>query len=140
MGLLDQAFRVDAGEDAVGAFLSSYVAFLQDNRALLRLDALWPMLAHKLETETLLVFKRTFLERLTTGGTLIDRALGLPQGSGLKILMRTHALTCGLWQSLGSGRASDPAAECATFHADFFTELPEALAEYWRGARGTAMG
>ncbi len=136
VGLLEEAFRLAAAgeQDIVGSFLAAYVAHLNSHRELLRLDALRPMLEHNLEMATLLAFKQTFLDRLATGGALIDRALDLRSGRGLKLLMRTHALTCGLWQSFGPDKAADTASEFAVFHPDFVEELSEALAEYWRGA------
>ena len=75
------------------------------------------------------------------GGALIDRRLGLRAGKGLKLMTRTHALTCGLWQSLGAGPPEGWAggdladAEVAgALEADFIDELTEALTEFWRGA------
>jgi hypothetical protein len=117
----------------VGSFLAAYITHLNSHRELLRLDALRPVLEHNLEMATLLAFKQTFLDRLTTSGALIDRALDLRPGRGLKLSMRTHALTCGLWQSFGSDSAADTPSECATHHG-FVEELSEALAEHGCGA------
>jgi hypothetical protein len=76
-------------------------------------------------------FKRQFAARLLQAGTAIEKALSLDSGRGATLLMRTFALTRGLW----------PAAECPALretqalpHPDFATELEEALTDYWRGA------
>ena len=69
------------------------------------------------------------------GGALIERRLGLRAGKGVKLLTRTHALTCGLWQSLGAGPPEQRADDVTgALDADFIAELTEALAEFWRGA------
>jgi AcrR family transcriptional regulator len=136
MGLVDDAF-LPAGrtkEGAVAAFLQSYGRYLDAHRELLRLDALRPTLEHNLEYETLLEFKQTLIERLMTRGEVVDRALGLTSGQGLRILMRTHALTCGLWQSCGADCTPLVTPAGALVRLDFAEELSEALTEYWRGA------
>ncbi len=139
VGLVEDAFAPSdpsRGADPAAVFLTAYVAHLDHHRELLRLDALRPTLEHGLDLESLAEFKRTFVERLVAGGTLIDRRLGLRDGKGVKLLTRTHALTCGLWQSLGAGPPDEPtAAELAdALCPDFTDELTEALAEFWRGA------
>ena len=126
--------------DKVAAFLATYVEHLIDHPELLRLDALGPgVLEQNLELATLRDFKLSLLARLTQVGTFVETAMRLPQGRGLVLLMRTYALTRGLWQSQGYEEASllrdDPAL--ARLHPDFGTELSEALAEYWRGALAT---
>ncbi|WP_174286276.1 TetR family transcriptional regulator [Sphingomonas bacterium] len=139
VGLVERAFAPSAQADKAdpaAAFLAAYVAHLDGHRELLRLDALRPVLEHGLDLASLADFKRTFVDRLVAGGALIDQRLGLCEGSGVKLLTRTHALTCGLWQSLGVELLDDTAkvALAGAFHPDFIDELTEALAEYWRGA------
>ena len=139
MGLVQEAFASSSGscgEDPAAAFLAAYISHLNRHRQLLRLDALRPALEQGLDLAYLADFKRTFVQRLSAGGALIDRRLGLREGKGVKLLMRTHALTCGLWQSLGDGPPDQEAVTDLTvaLHPDFIEELTEALAEYWRGA------
>lgn len=134
VGLVERAFAPEV-EDPAAAFLSAYAAHLDDRRGLLRLDALRPALERGLDHAALADFKRTFTERLLAGGALIDRRMGLPDGKGLKLLTRTHALTCGLWQSLGDASAGAKAADLPdALRPDFIDEVKEALAEFWRGA------
>jgi AcrR family transcriptional regulator len=144
VGLVENTFAPSLAEhdgSPTGTFLAAYVAHLDKHRGLLRLDALRPVLERGLDLDALADFKRTFVERLVAGGALIDRSLGLKEGKGVKLLTRTHALTCGLWQSLGSGppggRTVD-AGLAATLYPVFVEELAEALAEFWRGALAMA--
>jgi len=116
------------------AFLGAYVAHLEAHPELLRLDAQRGMLERNLGAQDLTDFKTDFLARLQSGGAQIEQALGLPPGRGIQLLLRTHALTVGLWQSMGTDSAPRPDAGAAPFPHDFATELAEALAEYWRGA------
>ena len=139
VGLVEGAFAPSDpphGDDPVAAFLAAYVVHLDARRELLRLDALRPTLERGLDLASLAEFKRTFVARLVAGGALIDRRLGLHDGKGVKLLTRTHALTCGLWQSLGSGppHGETTADLAAALYPDFTDELTEALAEFWRGA------
>lgn len=138
VGLVEESFAPLAssvGDDPVSAFLVAYIAHLNSHRELLRLDALRPTLEKGLDLASLTEFKQTFVERLVTGGALIDRRLSLRDGKGVKLLTRTHALTCGLWQSLGAGSSSETTADPAgALTPDFINELTEALAEFWRGA------
>jgi AcrR family transcriptional regulator len=139
VGLVEEAFAPSDpshGDDPAAAFLETYVGHLDAHRELLRLDALRPTLEQGLDLASLAEFKQTFVERLVAGGELIDRRLGLEHGKGLKLLTRTHALTCGLWQSLGAGPADAETSPGITsaLHPDFIDELSEALAEFWQGA------
>jgi AcrR family transcriptional regulator len=115
----------------VAAFLAGFVAYLDRHSELLRLDALGAgVLERNLKPEALRRFKHTLVERLAAGGAVVDHALGLAPGRGLRLLMRTYALTRGLWQSIGADQNQDS----ILFQGDFKGELAEALAEYWRGA------
>ena len=76
-------------------------------------------------------------EGLVSAGAQLEQALHLPAGRGATLLMRTYALTRGLWQSLDFPPAmramlADPVF--APIRPDFRSELAQALAEYWRGA------
>ena len=139
VGLVEKAFAPSKPllvDDPTAAFLAAYVAHLDRHRELLRLDALRPTLEQGLDLASLAEFKRTFVERLVAGGVLIDRRLSLRDGKGVKLLTRTHALTCGLWQSLGVTPLDEEstAGRIDVLHPDFFDEITEALAEFWQGA------
>ena len=139
VGLVEDAFApsgLSCGADPATVFLTSYVAHLDRHRELLRLDALRPTLEQGLDLASLAEFKRTFVQRLVAGGSLIDRRLGLRDGKGVKLLTRTHALTCGLWQARGGAPPDDAATADGAdpLHPQFIDELAEALDEFWRGA------
>ena len=124
--------------DKVQALLAAYAEHLDRHPDLLRLDALGHgVLERNLSPPMLRDFKLALTNRLVAVGAAVDVALRLPDTRGLRLLMRTHALTRGLWQS--SGGVNDPALTEAApalvlLAPDFPTELRDALAEYWRGA------
>ena len=140
VGLVEDAFTpsiADRDSSPTTTFLAAYVGYLDQHRELLRLDALRPVLERGLDLHTLADFKQAFVERLVAGGALIDQGLKMKEGKGIKLLTRTHALTCGLWQSLGSGPPSGITADAGVASAvypEFIDELTEALTEFWRGA------
>ena len=122
----------------VNAFLTTLVAHLEDHPELLRLDALgYGVLERNMLSDALAAHKADYTMRLEKTGCVIDEALGIPEGRGVQLLMRTYALTRGLWQSyqhteeillrgvvLSQKLVANP----------FGIELREALTEYWRGA------
>ncbi|WP_428394019.1 TetR family transcriptional regulator [Lichenicoccus sp.] len=133
-------FRLAKGKhaDKVSVFCATYIDHLHRYPELLRLDALgYAMLENNIEPTKLRMFKRGFAEKLVQTGQVIDQALKLTDGRGVRLVMRTFALTRGLWQS---SRLSehDESFEgepiLAAIHPEFSTELREALTEYWRGA------
>jgi hypothetical protein len=69
-------------------------------------------------------------------GAVMDAALDLAGGRGITLLMRTFALTRGLWQS--SNPCDVPFPEHVSgypfLYPEFYGELEQALGEYWRGA------
>lgn len=135
-GVLDEVdgvFRSDiSGPDKVAAFVARTVAYMATNRELLRLDALGHgVVERNLEPETLRSFKSALTQRLLDSGAVMEAAMDLPPGRGVQLLMRTYALTRGLWQSLNT-EAERPSGVFQ--HTDFRQELTEALREYWRGA------
>jgi len=119
-------------------YLARYVAHLDRHPELLRLDSMaYSVLEQNMGEPQLRAFKLGLTEGLVNAGALLDQALGLPAGRGTTLLMRTYALTRGLWQSLDYPPAmravlADPVF--APIRPDFRSELTEALAEYWRGA------
>ncbi len=70
-------------------------------------------------------------------GSVIDAALRTAEGRGLELLMRTYALTRGLWQSYQQEEEALLAGVTVPRKCvgkPFRRELREALTEYWRGA------
>ena len=131
---LEAVFDVDDGRDAqVSAFVTRFATYLESHPNLLSLDALGHEIERNLELAALQAFKRDLNERLASTGAAVERALALPSGRGLQMLMRTYAFTRGLWLTLGDGTSF--AVEKGNAPAPgFATELADALAEYWRGA------
>lgn len=140
MAEIAAAFRNGDGrrDAAVAGFLSTYVSYLDKHPELLRLDALgYGVLERNMGPEALRAFKLELVSRLTAVGAVIDGALQLPEGRGFRLLMRTYALTKGLWQSTqgyDDPVALEPQPALAQLYPDFVGELREGLAEYWRGA------
>lgn len=124
--------------DKVAAFLVTYVDHLGRHPELLRLDTLGPgVLERNLDAAKLRDFKLALIGRLTSVGTVLDDALRLDHGRGLRLLLRTYALTRGLWQSTQGYEDTallEAVPAVAVLYPDFGTELREALTEYWRGA------
>ena len=124
--------------DKAAALLAAYADQLDRYPDLLRLDTLGPgVLERNLAPETLRAFKLALVGCLMEAGRAVDAALRLEDGRGLRLLMRTYAMTRGLWQSsLGYDEPAllEAVPALACLHPDFATELREALAEYWRGA------
>ena len=140
-GLLKEVarhFAAPAGTASLDAFLADYIAYLEHHPELLRLDAMaYSVLEQNLDLEQMRAFKLGLTQQLVATGAVIERAFALPQGRGTSLLMRTYALTRGLWQTLDypPGLSEMLAApEFAPIRPPFLTELPQALAEYWRGA------
>ena len=130
-----------SGGEKVATFLNRLVAYMDHNPELLRLDALGHgVVERNLEPETLRRFKSTLTERLIAGGTVVEAALDLPTGRGVQLLLRTYALTRGLWQAVGTDDRRPSETEHVLLQLDFKQELAEALAEYWRGALADAKG
>lgn len=101
-----------------------------------RLADLLPLLHTVLEQniapETALRFKRMLVEKVRAGGALVEAVVpGLPAGSGIDLLLRTHALVVGLRQmadpppALRDVLARD---ELAPLRVDFAAQLADTLA------------
>ena len=58
----------------------------------------------------------------------------LPPGRGVQLLMRTYALTRGLYQSLSAEQERPSGIPGVFQHTNFSHELTEAFLRYWRGA------
>ena len=122
----------------VSRFIDRFADFLASHPYFLRLDSLgYGQLEANLPADEYWRFKDAFAEALDDAGRAVDASLSLPTGQGLHLLIRTYALTRGLWQTLdlpkrqkghaGSGR--HPLVQI-----DFDSELRAAISEYWRGA------
>ena len=120
----------------VATFIDLYARHLERHPELLRMDALgYGVLEANLDVDKKREFKLDFAGRLAGTGRVIEDALALSSGRGGQLLMRSFALTRGLWQSTGSPPpffGGD--VRLSLLYADFQSELREALAEYWRGA------
>jgi AcrR family transcriptional regulator len=137
MDALEESF-VEAGRsrEALPVFLSRFVAMMKGRPNLMRLDAYDNgMLERKMTSAAVIAFKTAFLARLERVGAVLDDALGLNAGSGLKLLARSHAITRGLWQTVGSPAGAESAANSLDAFAE---ELLETLTHYWRGALSEA--
>lgn len=121
-----------------GQLIAGILSYLDAHPAFLRLDAMtYSVLEQNLSEAFLRDFKIGLTQALTATGTILDQALRLPEGRGTSLLLRSHALIRGLWQSLDYPahlRQLLNAPEFAAIRPDFRTELQQALAEYWRGA------
>lgn len=129
----------DAGQpDLLERFIQRYVAYLQARPELLRLDAMaYSVLEQNLDISQLRQFKLDLTAGLVNAGQLLDTTLQLAAGRGTTLLIRTYALTRGLWQSLDyppNVRAllADPVF--APIRPEFQSELVQSLREYWHGA------
>ena len=140
MELVEQIFQARKGRrsEKVRAFLRAFVEHLERHPELLRLDALGSgVLEKNMTPEALLRYKQDFTGRLSTAADAVDRSLKLEAGRGVQLLMRTYALTRGLWQSAQHDSKTltigiDPALMLTP--EAYLSELEEALTEYWRGA------
>lgn len=135
----EETFRTASGSIAqkVEAFLAAYLAYTRRHPELLRLDAIGHgVLEKNIDPDKLRQFKATLVEQMLATGAVMDAALDLAGGRGITLLMRTFALTRGLWQS--SNPCDVPFPEHVSgypfLYPEFYGELEQALGEYWRGA------
>lgn len=134
-----QAFASDARapREKVEAFLDNYVAYIAAHPEALKLDALgYSIIERNVEADFLLASKEAFLAAFGQAGAAVDTALALPPGQGVRLLLHSHALTCGLWQALDYPehcRELIARSALAASALDFGAELRAALGQYWRG-------
>ena len=132
--LVDEVFGAASGTPSALTtdFLARLAGYLERHPELLRLDALGhAVLKARLPPEERRALAAAYDDRLTRSGATLDGALALPLGRGERLLARTYALIRGLWQSFDEAQADRPRVGIA-----FYSELREALDEYWRGALG----
>ena len=118
---------------AIASFVDAYSEGACSNGNLLRLDALSKgLLEENMTPEALDAFKTSLFRQMQACGALIEEKLDLSQGRGDQLLIRSYALTRGLWQTLGVSNIQ----ECRSGEGpyEFQMELRQALAEYWQGA------
>lgn len=133
-----EAIFADTSTLSIPSFLHRYAAYLEAHPEFLRLDAMtYSVLEQNMSHEVLREFKLALVAQLTKTGAQLDAALQFPAGRGVSLLLRTHAITRGLWQSL----AYPPALQTllvdeifAPIRPDFNSELIATLGEYWQGA------
>jgi AcrR family transcriptional regulator len=117
-----------SAELAADLFAGCMAALIEANPKLMRLDAVLPDLKTRMSEEARARFHNGLTTRLAAAGTQLETLLEMPSGRGMDILLRSHALARGLWQSFDH-RAFD----CEGSRS-FPSELRAALDEYWRGA------
>lgn len=119
-------------------FVKATVRRLEEEPELLRLDALGAgVLEKNMSPDALLKYKREFSQGLLDAGASLDSALELASGRGVQLLMRTYALTRGLWQTAEHSEDLEAAGVNMITNKrtiPFSQDLSEALDEYWRGA------
>lgn len=124
--------------EKVNMMIAVLVEHLQRHPELLRLDALVSgVLEKSMPLEVLERYQREFRALVIKSGTSIDRSLRLASGRGVQLLVRTHALVRGLWQSAQHKDSESDASvphQLALTPSLYAQELAAALREYWRGA------
>ncbi len=127
--------------EAFARLYSEQIAALPD---LLPLAAITNAVLEKnLPLDAMLEFKRAVHRAMDEAGALLERRLRtLPTGAGAELLMRTWALTLGLWQSIDCPEPirkhlerspEQPLASHLLGH-DFAAELAIMVRQFWMGA------
>lgn len=118
-------------EEQVTAFATRFGHYCEGRSYLLRLDAIAKEVIERNMSAAALAAHRAAAHASLGGtGKRLEDALSLPKGRGFQVLVRTHALIRGLWQSFG-----DPQADCLSHATHLFVkEVREATTEYLRGA------
>lgn len=130
--------RLLPGPDAPERFAAAVARTLVERETFAELlSLLHTVLEQNIDTRTAMAFKLMLLERVSQGAAVVEHAVpGLPRGSGVRVLLRLHALLVGLRQM------ADPAPvvaevlarpEMAPLRVEFESELAETLAAMVRG-------
>lgn len=130
---LDQELaEVQSPGHAVDKVIDKFVGLFASQPGLLRLDAMLPEFKSRMSEHARSHFNTAIDERMTRTGATIERLLDLPGGRGAQLLARSNAFARGLWRTC---EMEGPMRAPGEHDERFATELMEALAEYWRGAR-----
>lgn len=133
---LHHAFRADqrGAQQKIAEFIAAYVDYVGGHPEMCRLDALgYCVLERNLAPAVLQAHKAALTEALVLAGQSVESALGLSAGQGMRLLIHSHALTLGLWQSLDHSDSCREllGATSPLMQLDFRTELQAALTQYW---------
>ncbi|MBV1775301.1 TetR/AcrR family transcriptional regulator [Burkholderiaceae bacterium DAT-1] len=138
LGQIHAAFAGQHHTDPARVFVEHFIAAIDAHPDMLSLDAMtYSVLEQNLDEASLRDFKTSLTNGLVAVGTVLDQSLNLPNGQGVSLLLRTYALTRGLWQTLDHSAGHCPFIDdpfFAPIRPDFRTELPIALGQLWRGA------
>ena len=122
----------------IASFIQRFASFLDSHPYFLRLDSLgYVLMELNLPPDKFWRFKHAFSAALDRAGRAVDAGLSLQAGHGQQLLLRSYALTRGLWQTLDLPdrlRSDERFAEHPLARVDFQAELKDALQEHWRGA------
>lgn len=83
-------------------------------------------------------FKRTISHGLELIGPKLDRALGLADGEGARLMQYSYALMLGLWHLTYSHGATAELGGEGVLLSDYATEVRRALRQLWVGAKQIA--
>lgn len=130
--------RIEHGPQLIPVFAATYRDYLAERPEFLRLAAMAnSVLEPSVGAEIVLAFKRKLAAALAVTGTQLEHAARLPVGHGAPLLLRTYALTLGLWQAHDvparlESMLSTP--ELQRLRPNFLVELPLAIGQLWQGA------
>lgn len=124
----------------VADFIERYVGFLDGHPYFLRLDSLgYAVMEANLTSDEFWNFKEQFASALAEVAAEVDVGLSLPPGLGLRLLVRSYALSKGLWQILDypdQWRNDERFSSHPLAGISYGSELRQALQQYLSGALG----
>lgn len=122
----------------IADFIDRFVGFMDGHPYFLRLDSLgYGVMETNLTSDEFWRFKEMFSSALQKAAAEVDAGLALSPGLGMRLLIRSYALTKGLWQILDypDQWRSDARFSSHPFAGiSYGAELREALHQYWSGA------
>ena len=130
----------DASPPHTGAMIGAAIAdaMLAESHGLVTATTCHSLMETHIDLDSAFEFKLQLAQRLDTLGNLIEQRFPfLAPGSGARLLVRTYAMTLGLWQLMDTSsrwRKLETAKGLEVFNVDFATELHAALVALWRGA------
>jgi AcrR family transcriptional regulator len=130
--------RLSPGPDAPERFAAAVARTLVERETFVELlSLLHTVLEQNIDVQSAMAFKQMLLDRVSRGAAVVEQAVpGLPGGSGVRVLLRLHALLVGLRQM------ADPSPvvaevlarpEMEPLRVEFETELADTLAAMLRG-------